>query len=197
VIDDGSRDATGAILDDLAKSHPYKMRVIHTPNRGHGPALWQGLNSANADWILLVDADNQIELDHFIDFWENRIQADIIIGNRLSRFDPPLRIWLSNLIRFFINFYFGEKIADANVPFKLFKHFLWEKVKKRIPADTLAPSLFLAVAAKRLGYKMVEYKVRHYPRRTGKGSLRSWQLLPFCFKAFQQLLKLKACLQKP
>ena len=45
VVDDGSRDATGRILDELARAEPA-LRVIHQPNGGHGRALRTGLDAA-------------------------------------------------------------------------------------------------------------------------------------------------------
>jgi cellulose synthase/poly-beta-1,6-N-acetylglucosamine synthase-like glycosyltransferase len=48
IVDDGSRDATGRLLDEAAASDP-RIRVIHQPNGGHGAALLTGLNAARGD----------------------------------------------------------------------------------------------------------------------------------------------------
>ena len=45
VVNDGSRDRTGKILDQLAY-RDSRIRVIHQPNRGHGRALMTGLDGA-------------------------------------------------------------------------------------------------------------------------------------------------------
>lgn len=42
VVNDGSRDGTGALLDRLASADP-RVRVIHKANGGHGPAIMTGL----------------------------------------------------------------------------------------------------------------------------------------------------------
>lgn len=60
IVDDGSTDRTGAILDDLAESRP--IRVIHGAGRptgwvGKTWAVTQGARGATADWLLFVDAD--------------------------------------------------------------------------------------------------------------------------------------------
>ena len=60
VVDDGSTDRTGAILADLAASHP--IRVLKSPPRplgwvGKTWAVTQGAKGATADWLLFVDAD--------------------------------------------------------------------------------------------------------------------------------------------
>lgn len=187
VFDDGSSDGTGKILDGLQKQFHPQLQVIHQPNRGHGPTIYRGMEYSRADWILLIDSDGQIELSEFPRFWERRAEADILIGNRVVRSDPPVRLWLSRLIRWYIRTFFQTAINDANVPFKLIRRPLWDEIKTYIPSDTLAPSLFLAVAAKRLKFRMVELEVAHLPRRSGQSSIAGWRLLKFCFKAFGQI----------
>jgi glycosyltransferase involved in cell wall biosynthesis len=56
VVNDGSRDRTGAILDDLARQDP-RLRIINQANRGHGPAILTGLHAATGDHLFLVDSD--------------------------------------------------------------------------------------------------------------------------------------------
>jgi hypothetical protein len=78
--------------------------------------------------------------------------------------------------------------VDANVPFKLMRRVVWEDARALIPADTLAPSLFLAVFAARRGYRVAHIEVAHRERQTGVVSIRRWRLLKFCARAFRQLL---------
>ena len=43
IIDDGSKDGTGAIADEYAAKHPDVVRVVHQPNGGHGAAINPGI----------------------------------------------------------------------------------------------------------------------------------------------------------
>lgn len=54
----------------------------------------------------------------------------------------------------------------------------------------------LAVAARKLGYPMIEIDVRHYLRQTGESTIKKWKLLVFCWKVFEQLLQFRARLIK-
>jgi len=193
-IDDGSRDGSGHILDAWEKKHPSQIKVFHRPNRGHGASLLFGLQKAEAEWIFLLDSDDQIAVGQFSKLWERRRQAELLMGRRAKRQDPRLRLWLTALIRAFLRFYFGLSIYDANVPFKLFKRSLWEKAKIFIPPDTLAPSLFLAVVAQKQGCSWLEIEVAHSPRKAGTASLDKMKLFRFCFKALRQLLTLRPAL---
>src|SRR5262245_17430036 len=69
VVDDGSRDGTGAILDRLAAEDP-RVGVVHRPNGGHGPALRTGIEAASGDALFLIDSDRQIPLTGFAKFWD-------------------------------------------------------------------------------------------------------------------------------
>lgn len=62
LIDDGSKDASGYICDQYAKSDS-RIRVIHQPNAGVSAARNRGLLEAQGDYILFVDADDWIEKD--------------------------------------------------------------------------------------------------------------------------------------
>jgi 1,2-diacylglycerol 3-beta-glucosyltransferase len=65
VVDDGSQDRTGAILDGLQKQHP-QLRVLHRP-RGAGGGKSGALNAVlkqlRGDWLLVLDADAQLQED--------------------------------------------------------------------------------------------------------------------------------------
>jgi len=188
VVNDGSKDKTGEIMDRLTAADP-RVQVVHKKNAGHGPALLTGLASANAEHYLLVDSDLQIPMSAFAPLWQ-AVQngADAAFGMRIKRDDPTLRLWLTKLIRAMLPVLLGVKIRDANVPFKLFKRSVWETVSPLIPSDTLAPSLFLAVFIRKMNYCLELFEVPHKERQTGEVSIKRWKLIKFCWRAFKQLL---------
>ncbi|MCL4838695.1 MAG: glycosyltransferase family 2 protein, partial [Thermoanaerobaculia bacterium] len=57
VVDDGSTDGTGAILDRLAAEWPERIRLLRQANAGKGAALTAGIAAATGDFILFQDAD--------------------------------------------------------------------------------------------------------------------------------------------
>src|SRR5262249_12365785 len=57
VVDDGSRDRTGEIADELAAANP-RVRVVHNrPNRGYGGALIAGFQAVSKPLTFFMDAD--------------------------------------------------------------------------------------------------------------------------------------------
>lgn len=63
IIDDGSKDATGAIADSYAQKHPDTVRVIHQENGGHGEGINQGLIHASGKYFKVVDSDDVMSED--------------------------------------------------------------------------------------------------------------------------------------
>lgn len=59
-VDDGSTDASGAILDAYAKKDP-RIRVLHKANAGVSAARNDGLDAATGDYIGFVDSDDSVE----------------------------------------------------------------------------------------------------------------------------------------
>lgn len=191
VVDDGSRDRTGQLLDD-ASAKDSRIRVIHQPNGGHGNALLTGLGAAAGEYIFLIDSDRQIPLDEFGSAWAEMIKGrDAVFGVRRRRFDPAFRLYLSRLIRESVNVLFRVQLRDPNAPYKLFRRAVWSESRAYMPADTLAPSLFLAIVAKSRGYNIVELDVTHKERDTGEVSLRRFKLMRFCARGLSQLLALR------
>lgn len=60
VVDDGSRDRTGEILDDYVKKDP-RMKVVHKKNGGVSSARNTGIDIAEGDYIGFVDGDDRID----------------------------------------------------------------------------------------------------------------------------------------
>lgn len=194
VVNDGSRDRTGEILDGIA-ARDGRVRVIHKANGGHGPAIMTGLSAARGTWVFLVDSDNQIPLEEFAPFWSAVAAGkDAAFGVRRVRHDAELRKLLTVVIRLALSLLFGVRLYDANVPFKLLRRSLWEEARALIPEGTLAPSLFLAVYAARRRVAIAFIDVTHKDRETGTVSIRRWKLLKFCAKALRQLLAFRSSL---
>ncbi len=188
VINDGSKDATGAIVDELAGADT-RIRVITKQNAGHGPALITGLEAATSDRVFLVDSDQQMPLASMMELWTAMNEGyDAAFGVRRKRDDPALRLWLTAVIRKALVGLFGVRMQDANVPYKLFRRDTWEAARAHIPEDTLAPSIFLAMYMKRRGLRIAEIDVPHRERQTGEVSIKRWKLIKFCARGFSQML---------
>src|SRR5512140_3810663 len=70
VVDDGSPDHTGALLDEMALAYPW-LRVVHHPkSRGYGGALRTGFASAAKELVFYTDGDAQYDPREVRRLWE-------------------------------------------------------------------------------------------------------------------------------
>lgn len=78
IVDDGSTDNSGRIIDDIASTNS-SIRVLHKKNGGVTSARLEGVKIASGDWITFVDGDDYIEPDMYEVLMKKAIdyQADI------------------------------------------------------------------------------------------------------------------------
>ena len=79
VVDDGSRDGTGALADALAAADP-RVRALHNrPNRGLGGAYKAGVAAARHAHVMMVPGDNSHPAEGVTPIIDRIGEADIVI----------------------------------------------------------------------------------------------------------------------
>jgi len=191
VIDDGSKDKTGAIVKRLMKKEPRIRLITHTPNRGYGAALKSGFYNSQYEWTAFTDADGQFDFSEITKFFEKQKQtgADLVIGYYLKRAVPFYRIWGSKLWELAVFLLFGLKVKDIDCGFKLIR----KKVIGEIPPLEAERGPFISsellIKAKKKGFKIVQLGVHHYPRKAGKATGASLKVV---LSGLKDLIRLKA-----
>lgn len=194
VVDDASTDGTQEVLAALAARNGRLQVVRLEPNRGHGPAVLEGLRRAQGEWIFQLDSDGQFRVTDFWALWERRETADLVLGVRARRQDPAHRLVLSRVVAAAVSLLVGRRVRDANVPFRLLSRPLWADLAPRLTPDALAPSILTVVGAAVRGWPIVEVPVVHLPREGGASSLRTWRLVRFSLRGLAQLIRFRLAL---
>jgi glycosyltransferase involved in cell wall biosynthesis len=144
LIDDGSKDKTGRIIDTFAGTDKRIIAVHHPRNRGYGAALKSGFYTAGYPWIAFTDGDGQFdfsEIDTFIT-WQTLVFA-----------------------------LFGLKVKDIDCAFKLISKKVIDTIPRMESERGAFISSELLIKAKKAGFKIVEVPVTHYPaHREGTGA---------------------------
>ncbi len=190
VVNDGSRDKTGAILDSLKATYP-KLMVVHQPNGGHGNAVVNGYRHAvalDSTFVFQTDSDDQFVTDDFEKLWLRRDASNFILGYRQERYDAPARLVITKILRWSIALIYGTYIMDSNIPFRLIRGSFLKKLLAQLPTPTpFAPNIFLAVMAKKAGNNTFDIPIVHKERQTGTVSILKWKLIKVCMLSFQEL----------
>src|SRR5581483_9301809 len=81
VINDGSKDGSGRLLDRLRKEMK-NLRVIHQLNLGYERAIRRGYEASRGQYIAQVDLNGLYEPSDFLKLWENRRDQKLVLGKR-------------------------------------------------------------------------------------------------------------------
>ncbi len=168
VVDDGSTDGTGEIADRLASEDPRVRVVHHRPNRGYGGAVRSGLASARMDHVFFTDGDRQFRIEDIGRLIPRLEDADIVVGYRAERADPPRRIFIAWVYNTLIRLLFAAPFRDVDCAFKLFRREVFERVpldRVRSNGAFFSPEHLLVLRA--AGVRIAQVPVPHYPRMEG------------------------------
>lgn len=114
VIDDGSTDSTGEILDRLAKKNK-RLKIIHQKNGGYNKAMQTGLSAAKNDYVAYMQADGQNKISDLKKCFQIMDHYDLVLGDRGNRLDySPYRLILSHGFLIMLWTLFGIKYHDVN-----------------------------------------------------------------------------------
>jgi len=168
-VDDGSKDRTPAIADDLAKRHPDVFRVVHHPtNLGYGAALRSGFRASRYGLIAFIDGDRQFRVIDVGRLTE-RIAApdapDVVVGYRLKRADPPIRRWYARIYRLSNRMFFGVQVKDIDCACKLFTRESLRPIMVASGGAFFTAELLIKLRSE--GRSIVEVGIPHYPRTAG------------------------------
>jgi len=190
IVNDGSKDNTGAVAARLAERYPFVRVITHEVNRGYGAAVKSGFYNSRYEWIVFTDSDGQFDFSEVTNFIEKQEQtgADLVIGYYLKRAVGAFTVFSSKVWEFLVFVLFGLRATDTDCGFKMVR----KAVIDKIPALEAERGPFITseflVKARRAGFKIVEVGVRHYPRAGGKPTGRSLKVIA---SGFSDLIRLR------
>ena len=172
VVDDGSRDGTGAMADRLAADHPDLVRVVHHErNRGYGAALRSGFRAARHPLIAFTDGDRQFRVADLERLLARSLEADapdVVVGYRLERADPLVRTLYARAYRLCLRAFFGLSVRDVDCACKLSRRSALAGIRLESGGAFLSAELLIKVRTN--GRSIAEVGVPHYPRTAGRAS---------------------------
>jgi glycosyltransferase involved in cell wall biosynthesis len=167
VVDDGSPDHTGALLDEMAAHFPWLKVVHHPANRGYGGALRTGFATASKDLVFYTDGDAQYDPRELLKLHEALVPGvDFVNGYKMGRSDPFHRIVIGRLYHGFVRTLFGLHLRDVDCDFRLMRREVFDKVRLRRSSGVICVELMKKVQDH--GFRIAEVGVRHYHRTYGK-----------------------------
>jgi len=180
VVNDGSRDRTGAIADRLAVENPHVRAVHHEVNRGYGGAVISGIRAAKMPYVLLSDGDGQFDPKDVAKLTAFVPDYDVVVGRRAHRADHLMRKINGKAWTLLVQVVLGVGISDIDCGFKLFKREFLDKIELRAKGAMISTELMARLAGN--GAKVREVEVMHLPRIAGEQSGANLKVVARAFK---------------
>ena len=167
VVNDGSKDNTAEILDELARTYPEVRVVHHEKNRGYGGALRTGFASATRELIFYTDGDAQYDPAEMAVLWRRfDDDVDLVNGYKISRSDPMHRIVIGRVYHHTVKLLFGLTVRDVDCDFRMMRRSIFDTVTLEKNSGVICLEMMKKITD--AGFRIAEVPVHHYHRAYGK-----------------------------
>jgi glycosyltransferase involved in cell wall biosynthesis len=169
VVDDGSDDGSGPLLDELAAGEP-RLVALHFERRcGQSAAFDAGFRHAKGDVIITLDADLQSDPADIPALLPHLANCDAVVGIRQRRRDPAWKRFTSRFANRVRNRLTREDVEDTGCPLKVFRANAAKALHMWNGAHRFLPTLLRLE-----GYTVVQVPVSHNARRSGRSKYGTW-----------------------
>lgn len=127
VVDDGSRDSTWAILENLNREIPTLAHVKNPGPHGFGRAIIYGLDHSKGDAVVIMMADASDSPGDAIRYWQLLNEGwDCVFGSRFIKGGkiidyPKVKLWVNRLANFLVRLGFRHGLNDTTNAFKAYR----------------------------------------------------------------------------
>lgn len=164
MVDDGSKDRTPQLMDDLAIRYE-NFRALHLkPNSGQSAALEAGFGVALGEFIATLDGDGQNnprDIPRLLNLLKVK-GVDMICGVRQRRADNLIRRLSSRIANRVRSAVLKDNITDVGCSLRVFRRECMKRVRFFRNAHRFFPALFIMA-----GFTVAETPVNHRPRELG------------------------------
>ncbi|MFL5704254.1 MAG: glycosyltransferase family 2 protein [Ktedonobacteraceae bacterium] len=168
VVNDGSRDHTRSIVEEIASADPRVRLINHAYNQGYGAALVSGFEAITKDLAFFMDSDGQFDISDLKRFFPLIDEYDAVLGYRIDRQDTWLRKLNAWGWKMLVRLVFGLRVRDVDCAFKLYRaRFFYEH---RLETRGAMINTEILYKFTRAGYTYTQLGVHHLPRRGGRAT---------------------------
>jgi len=182
VVNDGSHDDSGNILEKLKKnSFKFKYQlIILTRNFGKGYAVREGAKNSTGKYLLLQDADLELDIKDSKEIYEiisNDDEIDCIFGSRylsgkLKKHNYFINELIGKLNTLIFNLLFGQSLSDIHCGLKIFSRDVYEKINLSI--NDFGLEIDIAAQIIKNNYFIYEVGVSYFSRTVSAGKKITW-----------------------
>lgn len=196
VVNDGSKDDTARIVQEMQKDSPNLKLIDYQPNKGKGYAVKQGFEAATQEILMILDADMTVppeELERFF-LLLNKGLCDFVNGTRMMYPMQEQAMRFLNLLgnkvfSLILSFITGQTLTDTLCGTKAF--YKKDLGQMQLGLDKWGDYDLLFGAAK-MGHRIMEIPVHYKARTAGESKMKTFRhglhLLHACWRGFLELI---------
>ncbi len=177
VVDDGSSDATAAIVTAVGQRIPEARVVQKGAPHGFGRAITYGLQQMRGDAVVIMMADESDDCRDVVRYWNLLNEGwDAVFGSRFMKgggvIDYPwLKLRINRMANLFIRILFGSALNDTTNAFKAYRRKVIEGCQPLLSAHF---NLTVEIPLKTIvrGYSWTTMPITWRNRRTGVAKLK-------------------------
>lgn len=179
VVDDGSTDHTKALIDSINRDNVFK---VHSSliNLGKGAAVRFGLEYVSGDYVVIQDADLELNPEDIIKLVQPVIAGgvDVVYGSRFKSRGtrvasvPWYTILANRILAGYTNLLYGSTLTDMATAYKLVRTDIVRKLNMRCVGFEFDPEITAKLL--RLGHRITEVPISYEPRTTEEGKKITW-----------------------
>ena len=181
VVDDGSPDGTGALVDAIREREP-RVNVLHRPSKmGLGTAYIAGFRwalDAGYAYVFEMDADFSHDPAHIPAFLEAIDGADLVLGSRYRHGKvtvvnwPISRLMLSYAANMYARAVTGLQLWDSTGGFKCFRREVLEAIDlSSVKSNGYAFQIEMSFRAWKRGFRIIEIPIVFTDRSEGESKM--------------------------
>ena len=170
LVDDGSTDASLAVIRNLAAGHPEVRYLSFARNRGQSAAFCAGFDAARFDLVVTMDADLQndpADIPALLDLLGQGF--DLAAGWRAKRRDTWIKRVGSRIANAVRRNTTGHDVTDTGCSLKVMRRDMLQKLPRFKGMHRFLPTLL-----KLHGARIAEQQVHHRPRHAGTSKYGTW-----------------------
>ena len=163
-IDDGSKDGSWNVVQDLSLEHPQVVGIKFQRNYGKSAALQKGFEAAAGEVVITMDADLQDSPDEIPELYRMIMEddLDVVSGWKKKRYDPISKTIPTKLYNWAARRITGIKLHDFNCGLKAYKNVVIKSIELYGDMHRYIPPLAKYAGFNKIGEKVVQHQARKY-----------------------------------